>query len=229
MMREPLAQLLDRTFSAAEREVIYRLMRGCGQVRRFTADPIPTETLRRILDTALDVPFAGETPPWHFILVTSPRLRATIMTAVEDGCGHDLWMRADDHGHRLPSVLRRERLPEAPLHLAVTYDGSPGRPVIPEQGLEPSMDTYRICLVIQHLCLAACAEGLGVVQIKLADGGAVARLLALPPEVQLIAYLGIGYPQALRRRPRRKAVDRQSQEHLGWQIYADTWGGVYDP
>src|SRR5262245_62610266 len=42
-MHEPLAQLLEWTYSAAEREVIYRLIRGCGQVRHFAADPIPME------------------------------------------------------------------------------------------------------------------------------------------------------------------------------------------
>jgi hypothetical protein len=44
-MHEPLAQLLARTYSAAEREVIYRLIRGGGQVQHFAADPIPRETL----------------------------------------------------------------------------------------------------------------------------------------------------------------------------------------
>jgi len=38
-MHEPLAQLLERTFSATEREVIYRLIHGCGEVRRFATDP----------------------------------------------------------------------------------------------------------------------------------------------------------------------------------------------
>jgi 5,6-dimethylbenzimidazole synthase len=84
-MHEPLAQLLERTYSAAEREVIYRLIRGCGRVRHFAADPIPMETLQRILDAALDAPFVGEMPPWHIILVTSPALRAHIMAAVEEG------------------------------------------------------------------------------------------------------------------------------------------------
>ena len=59
-MHEPLAQLLERTFSAAEREVIYRLIRGCWQIRHFAADPIPMETLQRILDAALDAPFVGD-------------------------------------------------------------------------------------------------------------------------------------------------------------------------
>lgn len=88
-MHEPLAQLLERTYSAAEREVIYRLIRGGGQVRHFAADPIPHEALRRIHDAALDVPCIEEMPPWPLILVTSPALRAHITAAVEGGRERD--------------------------------------------------------------------------------------------------------------------------------------------
>jgi len=56
-MQEPLVHLIERTFSAAERSVIYRLIRGCRQVRHFAADPIPMDTLQRILDAALFAPF----------------------------------------------------------------------------------------------------------------------------------------------------------------------------
>jgi hypothetical protein len=114
-MHEPLAQLLERTYSAAEREVIYRLIRGCGRVQHFAADPIPMET-------------------------------------------------------------------------------------------------------------AACAEGLGVEWIRLLDAGAVARLLALPPRVQLIAYLCLGIPQAFDVRPRREAVDWRARRRLDSRIYTDLWG-----
>ena len=181
MMREPIAQLLDRTFSAAEREVIYRLMRGGRQVRRFAADPIPMETLQRILEATLETPFVGEMPPWHFILVTSPGLRATIMAAVAEGCRQDASRRPDDHGHARSGALTRERLAEAPLHLAITYDRSRSGPGGIDHALEPALDIYRICWAIQQLWLAACTEGIGVVRIRLADEGAVARLLALPP------------------------------------------------
>ena len=77
-MREPLAQLLERTFSTTEREVIYRLIRGCGQVRHFATDPIPRESLQRILHAVLDAPFVRDMPPWQIIPVTSPALRAHI-------------------------------------------------------------------------------------------------------------------------------------------------------
>ena len=123
-MHEPLAQLLERTYSAAEREVIYRLIRGGGQVRHFAADPIPMETLQRILDAALDAPFVGGMPPWHLILVTSPALRARITAAVGE---RPRARRLAASGRPWSGAVQRShpRAPGgSPLHLAVTYDAA---------------------------------------------------------------------------------------------------------
>jgi 5,6-dimethylbenzimidazole synthase len=223
-MHEPLAQLLERTYSAAEREVIYRLIRGGGQVRHFAADPIPMETLQRILDAALDAPFIGEMPLWHLILVTSPALRARITTAVEEGHERDASIRPDGRDLGVSGALTRDRLADAPLHLAITYDRGHGGPVGPDRAPGPSMDILHICGAMQNLWLAACAEGLGVEWVRLADEGAVARLLAMPPRVQLIAYLCLGIPQAFDVRPRREAVDWRARRRLDSRIYTDLWG-----
>src|SRR5262245_17521349 len=109
-MREPLAQLLQRTFSAAEREVIYRLVRVRGQVRHFTTDPIPRETLQRILDVALDAPITSDRPAWQLILVTSPVLRANITAAVEKDQGRNALTDPDDRGPEPFEPLTREHL-----------------------------------------------------------------------------------------------------------------------
>jgi 5,6-dimethylbenzimidazole synthase len=224
-MHEPLAKLLERTYSAAEREVIYRLIRGGGQVRHFAADPIPMETLQRILDAALDAPFVGEMPLWHLILVTSPALRARITAAVEEGHESDASTRPNERGQGISGALTRDHLADAPLHLAVTDDRGRGGPVGPDRAPGPSMDILHICGAMQNLWLAACAEGLGVEWIRLLDSGAVARLLALPPRVQLIAYLCLGIPQAFDVRPRREAaVDWRARRRLDSRIYTDLWG-----
>jgi 5,6-dimethylbenzimidazole synthase len=138
-MHEPLAQLLERTYSAAEREVIYRLIRGGGQFRHFSADPIPMETLQRILEAALDAPFMGGVPPWHLILITSPALRARITAAVGEGRGRDASPRPGGRGQARSSALTCARLAEAPLHPAVTYERG-GGPVGLERALDPSLD-----------------------------------------------------------------------------------------
>jgi 5,6-dimethylbenzimidazole synthase len=223
-MHEPLAQLLERTFSATEREVIYRLIRGCGQVRHFAADPIPMETLQRILDTALDAPFVGEVPPWNIIVVTSPALRAHITAAVEEGHERDALTRPDNRGQARSRVLTCIRLAEAPLHLAITYDRGRDDPVALDHAPWLSRDLYRICWAIQNLRLAACAEGLGVEWIRLSDTGAVARLLSLPRRVLLITYLCLGIPQAFHGRPRRDGMDWHARRYIDARIHTDVWG-----
>ena len=227
-MHEPLAQLLERTYSAAEREVIYRLIRGCWQIQHFAADPIPMETLQRILDAALDAPFVGDRTPWNIILVTSPALRANITAAVEEDSESDASTRPAERDQGVSGALTRERMTEAPLHLAVTYDRGLGGPVGGDRALGPFMDISRICWAIQNLWLAACAEGLGVEWIRLSDDRAVARLLALPRRVQLVAYLCLGIPQAFHVPPKREAVDWRAQRHLDSRIYTDIWGGSHE-
>jgi hypothetical protein len=46
-MTERFGALMDRTFSAAERGVIYRLIRSRRDIRQFVPDPIALETLLR--------------------------------------------------------------------------------------------------------------------------------------------------------------------------------------
>jgi nitroreductase len=112
-MHEPLAQLLERTYSAAERAVIYRLIRGSRQVRHFAADPIPQETLQRILEAALEAPFMGAMPPWQLILITSPALRARVTAAVEEGHARDALTRPMGYGHEPSEAVSRDCLAEA--------------------------------------------------------------------------------------------------------------------
>jgi len=83
-MTERLVDLMDRTFSATEREVIYRLIRSRRDIRQFAPDPIPPEVLRRILEAAHHAPSVGFMQPWNFILITSPRLRTQIKALFEE-------------------------------------------------------------------------------------------------------------------------------------------------
>ena len=227
-MHEPLAQLLERTYSAAEREVIHRLICGCWQIRHFAADPIPMETLQRILDAALDAPFVGHKTPWNIILVASPALRANISAAVEESDESDASTRPDERGQGVSGALTRERMTEAPLHLAVTYDRGRGGPVGLDRALGPFMDISRICWAMQNLWLAACAEGLGVDWLRISDDRAVARLLALPRRVEFIAYLCLGIPQAFHVPPKREAGDWRGRRRLDSRIYTDIWGGSHE-
>ncbi|HNQ33731.1 MAG TPA: nitroreductase family protein, partial [Methanoculleus sp.] len=47
-------------------------------VREYTADPVPGETVRRLLAAAMQAPFAGDKPPWHFVVIDDPGILARI-------------------------------------------------------------------------------------------------------------------------------------------------------
>src|SRR5262245_9995912 len=83
-MTERLVDLMDRTFRAADGEVIYRLIRSRRYVLQFAPDPIPPEVLQRILEAAHQAPSVGFMQPWNFLLITSSRLRTQIKALFEE-------------------------------------------------------------------------------------------------------------------------------------------------
>jgi len=53
------------------------------------------------------------------------------------------------------------------------------------------------------------------------------RILRLPPEIELIAYLCIGYPVELSSTPMLEKVGWKKRETLAPLLFADTWGEPY--
>jgi 5,6-dimethylbenzimidazole synthase len=212
------------TFSAADREVIYRLIRSRRDVRRFAPDPIPPETLRRILGAAHHAPSVGFMQPWNFILITSPHLRVQIKGLFDEINAHEAAAVPDDDRQRLYRSLKLEGLLESPMNIAVTCDRRRGRPFVLGRAPVPDTDIYSTCLAIQNMWLAACAEGVGIGWVSILDYGKIERLLGLPEGVHLIAYLCIGFPQEFRTRPMLEEVGWRAREPLHQLVYQDRWG-----
>ena len=223
-MTERFVDLMDRTFSATEREVIYRLIRSRRDVRQFAPDAIPPETLLRILEAAHHAPSVGFMQPWNFVLITSPQLRTQIKALFEEineGEAH----RVSDHARQqLYRSLKLEGLLESPMNIAVTCDRRRGKPFVLGRAPVPDTDIYSTCLAIQNMWLAACAEGIGIGWVSILDYGKVERLLGLPQGVQLIAYLCIGFPREFRARPMLEEVGWRSRMKVDGLIYQNAWG-----
>ena len=81
---ERLVDLMDRTFSATERETLYRLIRSRRAIPQFAPDPIPPAVLLRIPEAEHHAPSVGFMQPWNFILITSPQLRSEIKALFEE-------------------------------------------------------------------------------------------------------------------------------------------------
>ena len=223
-MVERFVDLMDRTFSATEREAIYRLIRSRRDVRQFAPDPIPPDTLLRILDAAHHAPSVGFMQPWNFILITSPRLRGQIKALFEEINEGEAHQVTDADRQQLYRSLKLEGLLESPMNIAVTCDRRRGKPFVLGRAPMPDTDVYSTCLAIQNMWLAACAEGVGIGWVSILDYGKVERLLGLPGGVQLIAYLCIGFPREFRARPMLEEVGWRSRMRLDGLIYQDAWG-----
>jgi 5,6-dimethylbenzimidazole synthase len=223
-MTERFADLMDRTFSAAEREVIYRLIRSRRDIRQFAPDPIPPETLLRILEAAHHAPSVGFMQPWNFVLITSSRLRTQIKALFEEINEGEAHRVVDQTRKQLYRSLKLEGLLESPMNIAVTCDRRRGKPFVLGRAPVPDTDIYSTCLAIQNMWLAACAEGVGIGWVSILDYGKVERLLGLPEGVQLIAYLCVGFPREFRARPMLEEVGWRSRVRLDSLVYQDGWG-----
>lgn len=225
-MQEPFAQLIERTFSAADREVIYRLMRSRRDIRQFAPDPIPTDALWRVLNAAHQAPSVGFMQPWNFILITSLHIRAQIKALFEEINAGEAGNVPGEERQHLYRSLKLEGLLESPMNIAVTCDRRRGNPFVLGRTPVPDTDIYSTCLAIQNMWLAACAEGLGIGWVSILDYARVERILGLPGGVQLIAYLCIGVPREFRLRPMLEEVGWRDRLPLDSLVFKDAWGQV---
>jgi 5,6-dimethylbenzimidazole synthase len=211
-------------FSDEERAAIQRVMRLRRDIRKFVPTPVPDETLARILEMAHLAPSVGFMQPWNFIVIRSPQRREQIKNLFEQHNAAECAKIADPERRSLYSSLKLEGILESPLNLAVTCDRRRDGPFVLGRGPMPETDLFSTCLAIQNLWLAARAEGVGVGWVSILDREETERLLALPPGVQLVAYLCIGYPAQFTGRPMLEEVGWKERLPLSSLVFEETWG-----
>jgi 5,6-dimethylbenzimidazole synthase len=214
----------NTAFSEAEREAIYRVMRSRRDVRAFRPDPVPAAVLRRILEMAHYAPSVGFMQPWNFILITSIDIRRQIKQLFQERNEREAAQIADAERKRLYEQLKLEGILEAPLNLAVTCDHRRDGPFVLGRGPMPQTDLFSTCLAIENIWLAARAEGVGIGWVSILDPHAVEHILQLPPGVELVAYLCVGYPIEFRARPLLEEVGWKERMRLDELVYQDQWG-----
>jgi len=200
---------------------LYDVMRGAPSTRRFTPEPVEHSALERVLDAARYAPSGGNRQGWRVIVVQSPETRRALRDLYlphwrayleHSGAARMLQRPGEADAARL-RMLRSsdefaDRLHEVPLHLVVCVriadmlitDGELDRPSI--------VGGASIYPFVQNLLLGLRAEGLGATMTTLLIPAepAVKRLLAIPADVAIAAYIAAGHradpwPAALRRRP----------------------------
>ncbi|WP_292527376.1 nitroreductase family protein [Methanoculleus sp.] len=139
-------------------------------VREYTDHPVDRETVDRLLAAAMQAPFAGSEPPWHFVVIDDPEVLA-----------------------RIPAVSPYAEIRQpAPLAVLVCADLSlPERPEFTVQGCAAATE---------NLLLAAHALGLGAVWTAVYPEAdrmlGFTNLFSLPDGVVPFALVTVGRPAA---------------------------------
>jgi nicotinate-nucleotide--dimethylbenzimidazole phosphoribosyltransferase len=222
--------LSDRTpvpgeFAPAAKQAVYDAIALRRDIRSFRPDPVPEETLLRILAAAHRAGSVGFMQPWDFVVVRSAERRGRI---------YELFRRANDRaalrweGDRAGKylALKLQGVLDAPLGICVTCDTRRGGPHVLGRDSIRETDVYSTCLAVQNLWLAARAEGVGVGWVSIVDNDELAAELGLPEGVIPVAFLCVGYPVEFPATPMLEATGWRGREELGRLVHFDGWGGA---
>jgi 5,6-dimethylbenzimidazole synthase len=221
---QPTTAAATEEFSNLDQDVIHRLILARRDIRRFRSEPVSENALVRILGAAHAAPSVGLSQPWNFIVIDSLEIRQQIKSGFAAVNAREQSKLEGDPRAELYGSLKLEGILEAPLNVAVTCDHSRGGSFVLGRAPMPRTAAYSVCLAIENLWLAARVEGVGVGWVSILDPEAVTRILGLPPEVELIAYLCIGYPIEFRPKPLLEEVGWRNREQLQPFVFANRWG-----
>jgi nitroreductase len=138
-------------------------------VRSYSGTPIPPEVMARMRQALRQAPSACNLQPWHFILVEDESLRQQVASAAKG----QMWMAA------------------APV--IVVACGTPAKAYKNMGGYGNSVDVD-LAIAVDHLTLAAVAEGLGTCWIGAFDEAKLKPILGIPADVKVVVMTPLGYP-----------------------------------
>jgi len=147
----------------------YEVIKTRRSVRSFKADAIPDDVLERVLNAARIAPSGSNRQPWRFIVIRDPAVRERLVPSC--------------HGQRFIAA--------APIVVAAC-----GRYIDFDRGdwMGDSSMLVDVTIAIDHLVLAARAEGLGTCWIGSFNNDQIKELLDVPDGWEIVALTPLGYP-----------------------------------
>lgn len=148
---------------------VMEAIRARRSVRKYRTEPIPAALLERMKEALRLAPSACNFQPWTFILVQDPALRRGLAEA----CRNQSFMA------------------DAPV--IVVGVGHSDR-AYKKMGGEGNSVDVDIAIALDHLTLAAAAEGLGTCWIGAFSEEQVKALLGIPDGERVVALAPLGFP-----------------------------------
>jgi nitroreductase len=162
---------------------VLEIIRDRRSIRRYRRDPVPEETLSRVLEAARLAPSAKNLQPWRFIVVRDPATKAALAKASFD----QVFMSEAD--------------------IVIAACGLP-REAYPRQGRFMNSWPIDLAIAVEHLVLQAAEEGLGTCWIGAFQESEAKVVLGVPDGVRVMAMTPLGWPAETPPPRERKATEK---------------------
>ncbi|MGE5477749.1 MAG: 5,6-dimethylbenzimidazole synthase [Bacteroidales bacterium] len=209
----------DPAFSAEERDAVYRCIHTRRDVRgQFLPDAIADDVLARILRAAHHAPSVGFMQPWDFVVVRERAVKERVHAAFSKAHAEAAQM-FEDERRAAYQRLKLEGILEAPVNICITCDRARTGKVVLGRTHQPEMDLFSAVCAVQNLWLAARAENIGVGWVSIAHYDDLRAALAIPAEIQPIAYLCLGHVSHFYDKPELESagwLPRMPMEQVTW-------------
>jgi nicotinate-nucleotide--dimethylbenzimidazole phosphoribosyltransferase len=215
-------------FDPAAIDALHDVIESRRDIRRYRPDPVPPETLRRVLEAGHRAPSVGHSQPWRFVVVTEQATRDRAAVLADRERLRQAAQLTPDRRARLLD-LQLDGIREAPLGVVVACDRRAPAAGVLGRATFPDTDLWSCAAAIQNIWLAARAAGLGLGWVTLFQPADLAALLHLPDGVETLGWLCLGWPDE---RPPEPGLERH-----GWSrrlplddvVLAERWPGDGDP
>ena len=165
---------------------VYEAIRARHSVRSFRDRAVEPAKLARVLEAAHLAPSARNEQEWRFVVVSDPAKKEALATEASS----------------------QHFMLEAPLIIGACAQ-TDGRVMRCGQLAYP----IDVAIALDHLTLAAVAEGLGTCWIGSFDPVRVRHILGIPPEVQVVELMLLGYPRETGSLPKKNRLPLEKIVH----------------
>ena len=159
---------------------VHEAIKNRRSVRAYKSDPIPEQSLRKVLEAARLAPSAHNDQDWKFIIIKDIKKKKQLAQAAQS----------------------QSFIAEAPVVIAAVA-------LNPERVMSCEVPAYAINLTIavDHMTLQACEQGLGTCWIGAFSQEQVKKILNIPDQYKVVALLPLGFPADSPKPKTRKSLE----------------------
>lgn len=167
-----------------------KCLNGRRSIRKYAKKPVEKDKIIKIIEAAQMAPSWKNSQASRFYVVSSSDMREKLLACLPE--------------------FNRESVENAPVLIVtsvVTKRSGFERDGSYSTHLKDGFQYFDNALAVQNLCLKAYEEGLGTLIMGLYDEKKIKELLGMPSEQELVAVIGVGYPDIEPDVPQRKPTE----------------------